>query len=313
MKALFIKDISKGEVLSDFLGGISKIEELKDKNGKLYYDLEVIDSTGILKGKIWSDKLDRIESSALQSGKVIRLSGVVSEFRGELQLVIHEAFEVEESDYTIDDYIQSVPRDIEELWKIVNAKVEKLLNKEIYDLLKTCLTKYELKLKSSPAAERLHHAYRGGLLEHIVEMFGLMETTKEFYPQADYEIITAGIILHDIGKTRELSVDGFSTVRTDEGKLIGHLILSLEIFLELIPKDFDPKLKMKIEHLILSHHGILEYGSPVVPKTIEAIILHKIDDLSSNVRQFKRVIDENEGSTSFSKKDWALGTEVYLQ
>lgn len=311
MKDVFISDLKKGEVISDFQCGLSKAEENKDKNGNSYFVVELIDKTGILKGKIWSDKLANIERDVLKTGEVVDVSGVLSEYRGELQIVIQDIYRTS-SQFDLSDFLQSSNSNSEEQFEQINKRVDSILNKDIYTLLKNVLKKYENEIKTSPAAERLHHAYRGGLLDHLIEMFGIMDSMKTFYKEPNYEIVTAGIILHDLGKIRELELNGFSVIRTARGRLIGHLIMSLEIFLEEVSNDFDPELKMKIEHLILSHHGLLEYGSPVIPKTIEAIILHKIDDLSSNVRQYKRVLDESLNESGFSKKDWALGTEIYL-
>lgn len=311
MKDVFISDLKKNEIVSDFQCGISKAEENKDKNGKSYFVLDLIDKTGFLKAKIWNDKLASIDKSILVAGNIVDIAGVLSEYRGELQIVIQE-ISVTKSQYDLSDFIQGSKFNPDEQFEKLKKRVDTILNKDIYSLLSAILKKYETEIKTSPAAEKLHHAYRGGLLDHLVEMFGIMDSVKVFYSEANYEIITAGIILHDLGKIRELELDGFNIIRTVRGRLLGHLIISLEIFLEECPNNFDKEIKIKIEHIILSHHGLLEYGSPVVPKTIEAIILHKIDDLSSNVRQYKRVLDESSNDQEFSKKDWALGTEVYL-
>jgi len=312
MKELFVKDLQKGQVIDKVTFGIRSITELKDKNSNTYFDVEIVDKTGILKGKIWADKLGRIDSKALNSGEIVDVSGVVTEFRGEIQITVHDMFQTKNFD--LEDLVIHSERNIDEMWEELIKYVEKVEDKSINKLLGILLSKYGDKLKISPAAERLHHAYCGGLLEHILEMLGMMERIKDYYPEANFDLITAGVIFHDAGKTKEIISDGFSITRSEVGKLIGHLVLSLEIFLECVPDELEEINKIKIEHMILSHHGVLEYGSPVVPMTIEAIILHKLDDLSAAVRQFKRVIEESGGvEDSFSRKDWALGTQVYLK
>jgi 3'-5' exoribonuclease len=304
MKNVFISDISAGEVIENIILGVGRIDELKDKNGNTYADVEFVDKSGKLKGKIWSERLDRIESASRIPGSIVKVSGVVSEFRGEKQMVVHEMFLEDKESYSISDFVVTAKKDIDDMWMVLLDYIDKVEDPEIKKLLDETIDKYGKELKTSPA-------YVGGLLDHMLEMFGLAEKLLETYTEANYDIITAGIIFHDLGKSQELELDGFTIKRTIKGRLIGHLILSLEIFLELA-KDLEEVKRMKIEHLILSHHGILEYGSPIVPKTLEAIILHKIDDASGTIRQYKRLIDESEDGADFSNRDWAIGTDIYL-
>ncbi len=313
MKNLFVKDLSKGQSLDDFLVGIRELKEAKDRNGNIYYDLELMDNSGVMKGKIWSNSLLRVDKSSLSAGKIVKIKGEVGDFRGELQLTIEEMFEAKDDEFDLQDFVLMPARGIDVLWEEFNGFIERVESEDIKKVLNICLEKYGDDIKKAPAAERLHHAYTGGLLEHLTEMLGIMDKLRGFYPEANYDITTAGIVFHDLGKIRELAIEGFGITRTDEGKLMGHIPLGLELFLTCVPEDFDEILALKIKHIILSHHGMLEYGSPVVPKTMEAIIVHEIDDLSSKVRQVKRIMDESDGESDYSKRDWALGTEFYLK
>lgn len=313
MKNLFIRDLTKGQSLDDFFVGIRELKEAKDRNGNIYYDLELMDNSGVIKGKIWSNSILRVDKASLETGKIVKITGEVGDFRGVLQITIDEMFEAKEDEIELENFLQMPSRSIDVLWEEFSGYIEKVESKEVRSILDTCLEKYGDELKKAPAAERLHHAYTGGLLEHLTEMLGMMDKLKGFYPEANYDIITAGIVFHDLGKTRELAIDGFGISRTDAGKLIGHISLGLELFLTCIPEEFDEIIELKIKHIILSHHGMLEYGSPVVPKTMEAIIVHEIDDLSSKVRQVKRIMDESEEGSDYSRRDWALGTEFYLK
>ena len=314
MKDLYISDISDNQVLLNFVVGIKSVIQGTDKNNNTYYDLELVDKTGLIRGKIWSDKLQRIEKSAMKKGNVVTLQGVAKLFKGVLQITIDDLNTVSEDEFDMDDLTKELNKDIDKMWGDLLDRIENLEDKQLKELANNCIKEYGEQIQIAPAAERLHHGYRGGLLEHMTEMFDHMDVVKKYYPDADFDLITVGIIFHDLGKLKELKMDGFNIFRTDKGRLIGHLSLSVELFLQCLPEDFPKKKKVHIQHLILSHHGILEYGSPVMPKTIEAIILHKLDDFSSTIKQYQRVLEENQGSEqNFSQRDWALGTEVYLR
>jgi len=313
MKDLFIKDLILGSEVQNLIVGIREVRELTDKNSHPYIDLDLLDKSGSVKGKIWSDRFDRVSRTAIKPGKVISINGTVGDFKGQIQITILELFPAKKSSFGESDIEQLPSKDFEEMWQELGEYVNRIENSNIKELINNLLKKYGEKMKLSPAAEKLHHAYRGGLLEHILEMLGIMDSLRDEYKKVDYDQVVAGIIFHDIGKIKELEFKGFVTKRTEVGALIGHLTLSFEIFNECLPDKFPVELKMKIAHIILSHHGLLEFGSPVLPKTIEAAMVSKIDALSSTLRQYKRIIDESNENQIFSERDWALGTEVYLK
>ena len=170
-------------------------------------------------------------------------------------------------------------------------------------------------IKNAPAAETIHHAYVGGYIEHINEMLDLAKATAKNYPDLDFEVLLVGVLLHDIGKTRELNVN-HTIYRTVEGYLLGHLSIGLIMVSDAIGKikDFPDELRIKILHLIVSHHGKLEYGSPMLPMTREAHALCHIDDLSTKVNIADKYIAKNqESGQDFSDRHFALESKLYLK
>lgn len=313
MKELYISGLQKNQNCDSLFLGIVSFVEAKDKNNNTYVDLEFVDMSGTIKGKIWSEKLQRIERATLTPGAIVKVVGNINEFRGSLQLNVYEMYLAQEHEYDIQDFRQVSKKDIEIMWSEINERINSITDEEYKSACLKLIENYGEQIKYAPAAERLHHAFIGGLIEHLLEMFGLMDKVKEIYPELNYSLLTAGILFHDIGKIEELQVDKFSIIRTDKGKLIGHISIGAQMLKECSATMTEEKY-MLLQHMILSHHGFLEFGSPVVPKTTEAAVLHHLDKLSSDIRQFERVKEENLNSNStFSSKDWALNTEVYLK
>ncbi len=310
-KQIFIKQLKNGQTLDDELFGINIIKRANDKNGKPYIDLELIDKTGTIKGKIWSDNFMGIEQKALQEGKVASITGRVTEFNSHLQINIYALKLVEEFD--ISDFVSKTEKNIGELFNQLLGVINNIKTPEIKGVLLKLIDLYGEDIKVTPAAKSVHHNYIGGLLEHIIEMLEISEIVLKLYPEADPDIVKAGIIFHDIGKIEELKVDGFQINYTIKGKLLGHISIGALIFAKLSEKILDDKIRLEIEHIILSHHYLLEFGSPVTPKTIEAVIVAKIDDLSSKTRLVQKILKNNEDNASdFAPREFGLEGEVYL-
>ena len=284
MKELFVKDLQKNLIINGETFVIYDVDILDDKYGKQYATLTVGDKTGKISGKIWSDKLDLIDRRVLKSGNLIALSGKVDEFKASLQLNIYSVEKVESED--MNDYLASSLYSAEDMYKEVLEYAEKIERKELKAVILKILKDKEIsqKYKFWPAAETIHHAFRSGLIQHVLEMLSIMDSMKRFYPTADFDILTAGIILHDIGKTDELSFTGITTDYSKLGQLVGHIVRGTQIFVDFGGKDLDEDVYLHVMHLILSHHGKQEYGSPIVPATLEGLILANIDNLSAKAR-----------------------------
>ncbi|MBD3280406.1 HD domain-containing protein [Candidatus Dojkabacteria bacterium] len=317
-KTYYINQLETGQTLEDEQFGINSLKRALDKNNNPYLDIEFVDKTGTIKAKVWSDTLSRIDDKALTEGEIVEISASVREFNGRNQLTVYNIKPSEEKDLA--DYLPVTSKDIDELWKDFVEYVEKVEDKGIKKLLQALISTYEKEIKKNPAAKSVHHHYVGGLLEHVVEMLKISESVVSLYEEADKDLVIAGCILHDIGKIRELYIDGFQIDYTPEGKLVGHIPLGVKILNELLLSNgnkgsevLDEQTRLKLEHIILSHHYVLEFGSPVTPKTIEAMIVSKIDDLSSKVRLVQKILYNNrENSSKFAPREFGLEGEVYL-
>jgi len=284
MKELFIKDLQKNLIITGEIFVICDVEILDDKYGKQYANLTLGDKTGKIAAKMWSDKLDATDRRILKAGNLINVSGKIDEFKASLQVNISYVEKVESEDMS--DYLLSSLYDANEMYNEVIGYAEKIERKDLKKVILKILKDKDIeqKFKYWPAAETVHHAFRSGLIQHVLEMLSIMDSMKRFYPTADFDILTAGIILHDIGKTDELMFSGITTDYTKLGQLVGHIVRGSQIFTEFGGKELDEDVYLHVMHLILSHHGKQEYGSPIVPATLEGLILTNIDNLSAKAR-----------------------------
>lgn len=305
MKTIFVKDITPGGPL--VLGETFAIVEVKsaqDKMGKPYYDLVISDKTGKINSKIWSDSIMNVDKNALLPGHVVQIDAKIDQYKGQPQLSILSLSGIDGVD--LDDYFQSSEFPVEEMWADLLSIIDSIEDTNIKQLLTNIVTDPELerKFKYWPAAATIHHDFRSGLLQHILEMAVTAEGLQKYYAGANFDIVKAGIILHDIGKLEEFDASGPITVYTKRGSLIGHMALGLEIIRQHLPENFPENIYTHIQHIILSHHGLLEYGSPVLPATIEALLVHNIDNVSADARKAAQAINEavdGDGMTAYNR------------
>jgi len=270
-----------------------------------------MDKTGTIKAKVWSDNISNIEDACLEEGKVVSIKALVGEFNQVKQLTVFSISHIDEHNKA--DFLRVSAKDIDEMYEELEDKVDDIQSPEIKGLLEKLLETYEEQIRISPAAASIHHNFVGGLLEHILEMLHIAQATCDLYPEANHDLVTAGIIFHDIGKIFELEVKGFKIDYTTKGKLLGHISIGLKMLNEIDAGILPEKLKTQLEHIILSHHYLLEFGSPVTPKTIEAMIVSKVDDLSSKVRLVQKILENNkENPNEFAPREFGIDGEVYL-
>lgn len=312
MKRNFIKDLQSGDKITNENFAIKSIRKGKTQDGRDYIDLNLSDKTGEIQGKIWHDNIQACQE--IEAGEIVELSAQVESFRDKLQLNI--TFLQKTQEFDLENFLPKSEKDLNELWKQVKAAISEVNDGNIKKLLNYFYTNKEFteKFKTAPGAEVIHHAYIGGLMEHIVEMLEINTTICNSFPSLNKDLMIAGILLHDIGKMEELNVT-HTIHRTLEGYLIGHITLGAITTNKAIEtiKEFPEKLQAEIIHLILSHHGKLEFGSPVKPMTKEAITLGYIDNLSAKTKTAIKVYNENQdGETLFSNHNFALETKLYL-
>ncbi len=297
MKKVFVKDIKENDHISDnFL--VTKKETGVSRTGKPYLILRLMDSTGEIEARAWDDA-DAMKER-FSRDEVCRVKGYAVSYQGGRQVNVSDINRLPEDKYSIRDYLPASERDPEEMILELDRIVSGLGDVHIKALLVAVLEDKELRPRFmlAPAAKAMHHPYLGGLLEHVLSMCGLAESVSAHYKGVvDRDLLIAGAILHDIGKIYELEY-AKSFGYTDEGKLIGHITMGIELIdLKLRSlQGFPPDLAMRIKHMLLSHHGHLAFGSPKRPKTIEALVLYYLDDLDAKVNAISTLMKAEDGS-----------------
>ncbi|MCL5093960.1 MAG: HD domain-containing protein [Patescibacteria group bacterium] len=308
MKSIFVKDLRKGDSIFDETFAVKNYKKLLAKNKKPYISLDLSDATGDIRGKIWSDDFQNCEE--VKIGDVVSISGLIQDFNG-LSMRITKLNKVNE--YEPDDYIIKSDKDLGSLFTEVSDTIKTLDNKYLKELLEQIFKDKEFKENyiKSAAAYTVHHSYSGGLLEHSVEVLHLSKTMALRFPKVNKDILFAGAILHDIGKMFEYTL-GTTIGFSKRGKLLGHIYIGAEFVKNkaTLINDFPEELLDELMHLIISHHGEIEFGSPVRPMTVEAIILWVSDYASTKVNIAYNSVHSGDRD-EYTEYHRHLGTELY--
>jgi len=296
----FIETIRENDQVTDHYLCTAK-QVLKTRAGKTYYSLKIQDKTGEIECKIW-DLNDGINH--FEAGDYVKLDGSVVTFQGGLQMNIRRIRRSQEGEYNPSDYVPMTVYNIEDMYKEFLGFIDKVENKYVKQLLNAFFVDDKVmakRFKEHGAAKSVHHNFYGGLLEHTLGILRICDFLAKSYPVVNKDVLFAGAMLHDIGKLVELTelpiVD-----YTDEGQLIGHIIIGVEWINEkasAIP-GFPKPLANLIKHCVIAHHGELEYGSPKKPAILEAALLHYADNIDAKVQTFTSILDSTE-----SQDDWA--------
>ena len=299
MKKTFVCDIGENEAVDTIFLVKNKTLSM-GKTGKSYLSVTLMDKTGDIDGKVWDDA-EKL-SKKFEIDDFTRVRGRVVSYMGKLQLKINNITAIDDGEVQIADFLPTANRDLEEMFSDLLGIIESIKDRYVKELMISLVEDpvLSLALKQAPAAKGMHHVYLGGLLEHILSLCSLIDMVCAHYGnKINRDILIAGAILHDIGKTRELSFKrafGY----TDVGRLLGHITIGVEIVEDKARQieNFPPELSILLKHIILSHHGEYEYGSPKRPKTLEATILSYLDDLDAKVNSIQTMIDAdlNNGS-----------------
>ena len=310
----------RGEPISSWQAGdrvtgfalLSRKERRQDRNGQDYLDLLLTDATGSMAAKAWAD------SAALtgeyEAHDFVAFKGSVKSYRERLQISIQDCRRATEDDRArgFDEslLVPSTREDIGELWQRLQAIYPSGIRRpELQRLATEALATFGETLREHPAAKVIHHAYRGGLLEHTVSMAELSQALCSHYRELDSDLVLLGVLFHDLGKTIEIGAMPRNDY-TEPGRLVGHVVIGRDLLRGLcggIP-DFPEDLQLHLEHLVLSHQGRKEYGSPVEPMTAEALALHFVDHLDSNLAQLRQA-RESGGGFQFLR---GFGRLIYL-
>lgn len=307
MKPAFVADLQDGQSVASFFLVREKEIRTSANTGKSWLQLELADRTGSLSAKMWDNFASVAQT--FERDDVIRVRGRVKLYRGEKELTIEQILPAGETEYAIEDFLPHTPHDVEQLYSKLREEVAAVRNPWLGKLLTAIVEDpaIAVKLKRAPAAMTMHHAYIGGLLEHLVSLCGLARRVAQHYPEVDADLLLTGIVLHDIGKIEELNYSR-SIRYTTEGELLGHIIIGLGIVrkkIDAIP-GFPPQLAALVEHLIVSHHGEYEFGSPKLPAVREAVLLHMLDDLDSKMAAMRATLGEPKGDDEWTNRNPAL-------
>jgi 3'-5' exoribonuclease len=306
MKDFYVRDAAKHEnqnITTTFVVASKQIKP--KKTGDLYIALTLADRTGQIEAKVWDNVQDALD--AFDQDDFVKVKGLLNKYNNRYQLTIHKVRRCEEHEVDFSDYLPKTEKDVDQLWRTVREFVDSFRNEQLKALLRAFMNdpEIEMRYKNAPAAKSLHHAFVGGLLDHVVSLFRSCDLVARNYEQIDRDLLMSGAFLHDIGKLFELSY-ARSISYTTSGQLLGHMIIELEMLqkkIALVP-EFSHELKILLEHMIISHHGHYEFGSPKLPMFPEALMLHYLDDLDSKMEsmraQFERESENEDPWTGYN-------------
>lgn len=309
-KKTYAADLLPGtSVTTSFL--VRSKERKTARNGSAYLDLELQDSSGCIKAKVWDS--DHLQAE-FEVDDVVHVSGGVELFQGTPQLSLRKIVKCSEEEIYLPDYLPHSTQDPDVLFENLLNRVQRVQSAPLRSLLLEVFKDSEIarKFKLAPAATSYHHAYLGGLLEHVSSLVELGESVSNHYPSLDRELVMAGLLLHDLGKIEELNFTRHFAYST-RGQLVGHINIGLEIVrdkMRLVP-DFPEGLRDRLEHIILSHHGKLEFGSPKEPMFMEALVVNYLDDLDSKLAAMRGQYEADKNLPgNWTTRNRALGKEL---
>jgi 3'-5' exoribonuclease len=299
----YVEQFADGDAIDDvFL--VAEKQLRANRNGNLYLQVELRDRTGSMSARLWNAGEHLFRS--FDVGDFLLAKGKVQLFQGALQIILSHVERVESEKIDIGDFLPHTDKDVADLQRRLRAMLMKLSNPHLRALAECFLMDDEFMRDfcHAPAGVRNHHAYVGGLLEHVVTLLDAADRLAPLYPELDRDLLLMGVFLHDAGKVRELSFNR-AFAYTDEGQLIGHLVIGVEMLNEkvarvpdLTSEPFPKELLLRLKHMIVSHHGTYEFGSPKLPMTPEAIALHQLDNFDAKVHSFTRDIRDDRNQTS---------------
>jgi 3'-5' exoribonuclease len=299
-KSRYVKDIKEGEQVRELFLVAGKAL-LTSNAGKPYLSLQLRDRTGAIECRVW-DRAEEI-GKRFERDDVVEASGSAIAYQGRVQLKVHDVRREEGGAKDLSEYLPVTRKGIDPLWRTLQEYVSEVRDAEMKRLLSAVFpdppeTDVARRFRQAPGGKTMHHDYIGGLLEHTVSVAGICRFLSSHYEGVNADLLLAGALMHDIGKVHELSYEG-AFEYTDEGRLLGHLYMGAE-YVERICTSlpgFPAEKTTLLKHMILSHHGELEYGSPKRPKTLEAVLLHFVENMDAKVTAFNDAIgDLREGA-----------------
>ena len=319
MKSPTVADLRAGKAAGSPFSGlflVSSKDVREGKTGRKYMSLTLMDRTGDIDARMW----DNVETASLvfERDDFVRVEGETQEYQGKRQLIVHKLRKASDAEVDPRDYLPTSQRDADEMYAELKALIAGFRNPHLKTLLEAVFADESIAAgyRTAPAAKTIHHAWLGGLMEHNLSLCALARTIGAHYIACGYpvdlDLLLAGVILHDIGKTEELRYERSFSYSTP-GQLLGHIVIGLQMVEEKLRgrPDFPPKLRLLLEHMILSHHGQMEFGSPKVPQFIEAVLLNQIDTLDARMATMRASVEKDrDGETEWTGYNPALERQV---
>ena len=299
MKSHFVADLADGQVVASLFLVREKEVRTSARTGSSWLQLELADRTGTIPAKMW-DNFAAL-AATFECDDVIQVRGRVKLYNGSKELTLEQIIPAAERDYELGDFLPHTKCDVEKLYADLHTAISGMKNPWLQKLVTSVVDDPEIapRLKRAPAAMTMHHAYLGGLLEHVVSLVGLATAVAAHYPELDPDLLLTGVVLHDIGKIDELRY-ARGIDYSDAGRLLGHITIGAGMAREKMKAiaGFPAPLAVLVQHMILSHHGSYEFGSPSLPQIPEAVALNFIDDIDSKMAGMRKTLEQAPGSAS---------------
>lgn len=317
MPRRFVSDLGPQENVSQiFLASQKQLRP--NRNGNLYLQVDLADRTGSICARMWNASEGDYRS--FEDGDLIQVEGATQVYQGGLQLIATSVCRARADEVDMADFMSLTPAEIDKLAQRLAELLRSMRNEHLRNLAECFLgdNEFMAALAKSPAGVKNHHAYPGGLLEHVVNLMEVADRIVDRYPAIDRDLLIMGVLLHDMGKVQELSSDrGFAY--TDAGQLIGHTVLAVSMLddkvrqaEELAGEPIPEETVLRLKHMIVSHHGEYEYGAPKLPMTLEAITLHHLDNLDAKIHNFQQLMrDDANLDSPWTQYHQSLGRKLF--
>jgi 3'-5' exoribonuclease len=289
-----------------------------NRNGNLYLQMHLTDKSGLINAMLWnaSEAIYR----GFENGDYVHVTGTAQLYNGEMQIIATGVAKVSPAEVDESDFLRVTDRQIDQLTARLTEILRSIKNPHLRNLADCFLMDQDLmrKFTVAPAAVKNHHAYRGGLLEHVVNIMEVVRRIADLYPQVDPELLILGVLFHDLGKVDELSYER-DFAYTDAGQLLGHVVMAVGMVdakvreaERLSGEPIPEEIVLRLKHMVVSHHGAYEYGSPKLPMTLEATALHQLDNLDAKLHSFDHLIREDPNvDSAWTPFQANLGRKLY--
>jgi 3'-5' exoribonuclease len=309
---MLVKDMAEGVgVRGHYLVTRKELIPFTSKPGRFLL-MQLADKSGEIRAIVWEQGEEL--AAQLSTGDVVAVEGRVTVFRESLQIVCNSVMKPLPGEYSPEDFLPSTKRNREAMLAELATLIDNIADEDYRGLLATVFgSEFTRDFGLAPAARSMHQAYVGGLLEHTLNVVSVCKAVAELYPEVDRELLITGALLHDVGKVQEYAVKAGIEI-TDSGRLLGHVVMGYSLVTEAIVglTGFPEEKALRVRHMLLSHHGQLEWGSPKQPKTLEACILHHADNLDGQVSKFAEILAASPTGERWTTYDSRLGRSLYM-